>query len=290
MSSFEVQQADKTRLPARLFEIPQPPKTLTYRGTLPSATMPLISIVGSRKYSTYGKQVVESLCAGLRNHNVGIVSGLALGIDSLAHEAALKNNLYTLAIPGSGLDDAALYPRSHVRLAKNILAAGGGLLSEFNSNFRATKWSFIQRNRLMAGIAHATLVIEATEQSGTLTTARMCADYNRELCVVPGNIFSQNSAGPHLFLKLGATPITSAQDLIDLLGLQTKTPTALPLTDSFAAGSLEQRILVALIEPLTAYQLQEKLQADTSTLNQTLMLLEIKGKILAHNGLYQRNV
>ncbi len=288
MSSFEVQTAHKADLPARLFEIPQPPKTITYRGALPSLTLPLISVVGSRQYSTYGKQAVATLIAGLRGYQVGIVSGLALGIDSLAHEAALSNNLYTLAIPGSGIADEVLYPRSHVRLARRILESDGGLFSEFAPDFRATKWSFIQRNRLMAGIAHATLVIEATEQSGTLTTARMCADYNRELCVVPGSIFSQNSAGPHLFLKLGATPITTANDLIDLLNLQRTQDPAEHIT--YPPDSAEHRILKALTEPQNAQQLQQKTNLDPSTLNQTLMLLELDGAISADSGLYQRTV
>jgi DNA processing protein len=146
----EVRSLPDTTFPKRLQEIPQPPKQLNYRGTLPPADLPLLTVVGSRKYSTYGKQVVEQLLGGLRDYRVGIVSGLALGIDSLAHEAALQNHLYTLAIPGSGLSDFVLYPSRHRPLARRIVEAGGGLLSEFAPDFTATKWSFIQRNRLMA--------------------------------------------------------------------------------------------------------------------------------------------
>lgn len=288
MGSFPVVAAPRRALPSRLFEIPQPPTALTSRGQLPPPDLPLLTIVGARKYSTYGRQVVDTLVAGLAGYRVGIVSGLALGIDSLAHEAALRHQLYTLAIPGSGLADEVLYPRSHVRLAQRILESGGGLLSEFASDFRATKWSFIQRNRIMAGIAHATLVIEATERSGTLTTARMCTDYNRELGVVPGSIFSTNSAGPHLFMKLGATPVTSASDLIELLNL---TPIeTISLVAPTEADPVSTAILTALTEPLTAHQLQQKTGLDAVMLNQSLMLMELGGQLTAHNGLYQRTV
>ncbi|MEM9337057.1 MAG: DNA-processing protein DprA, partial [Patescibacteria group bacterium] len=222
--SFPIKELPSAEFPPLLREIPQPPKSLNYRGSLPSPEIRLLSIVGSRKYTTYGKEVVDHLVGGLKGYPVGIVSGLALGIDSLAHEAALKNDLYTLAIPGGGLDDTALYPPSHKRLAHRILEAGGGLLSEFEPTFKATKWSFPQRNRLVAGVSHATLLIEAAEKSGTLITAKLATDYNRELLVVPGSIFSQTSKGTHQFMKLGATPVTSPEDILDILQIEKEAP------------------------------------------------------------------
>ena len=219
--NFPIKTLSATEFPPGLLEIPQPPKALNYRGTLPPSELKLLSVVGSRKFTDYGKQVVEELISDLKGYPVGIVSGLALGIDSLAHEAALKNNLYTLAIPGGGLNDSVLYPASHRPLAKRILESGGGLLSEYEPEFKATVWSFPQRNRLVAGISQATLLIEAAEKSGTLITARMATDSNRELLVVPGNIFGNNSAGVHQFLKLGATPVTKAKDILDVLGIET---------------------------------------------------------------------
>ena len=282
-----VHEVVATDVPSLLWEIPQPPKTLTYRGTLPPADLPLLTVVGTRKYSTYGKQAVDHLIDGLRDYRVGIVSGLALGIDSLAHEAAMRNNLYTLAIPGSGLDDDVLYPVRHRPLARRILESGGGLLSEFAPDFKATKWSFIQRNRLMAGIAAATLVIEATEQSGTLVTARMCADYNRDLLVVPGNIFSATSQGPHLFLKLGAIPITNASDIIEALHLQASasaTPTTPPsdLTDD------EKMILAQLREPAELATISQQAGVSVSDANIMLMQLELKGFVGNEHGVYRR--
>ena len=123
--SFPLKNVTHEEFPPLLREIPQPPESLNYRGVLPPPHLHLLSVVGSRKYTSYGKQVVDDLMAGLKGYPVGIVSGLALGIDSLAHEAALKNNLYTLAIPGGGLGDAVISPASHKPLARKILEAGG---------------------------------------------------------------------------------------------------------------------------------------------------------------------
>jgi DNA processing protein len=187
-----------------LHEIPEPPLQLWYQGQLPPANLKLLAVVGSRKYTTYGKQVVEHLINGLAGYPVGIVSGLALGIDGIAHEMALKNNLYTLAVPGSGLDKKVLYPQKHKNLAERIVMGGGGLMSELSPMSAAALWTFPKRNRIMAGLCHATILIEAGEKSGTLITARMTVDYNRELLAVPGSIFSKNSYGTHQFLKTRA--------------------------------------------------------------------------------------
>jgi DNA processing protein len=245
--------------------------------------MKLLSVVGSRKYSTYGKEVVSHLIGGLRGYPVGIVSGLALGIDSLAHEAALKEGLYTLAIPGSGIDDAVIYPASHKGLAQRILASCGGLLSEFPPDFRATKWSFTQRNRIMAGIAEATLVIEAGERSGTLITARMAVDYNRELLVVPGSIFSHNSRGAHQFLKLGATPITAPEDILAVLGIAEKESDA---NVPSGLSAMEAKVLAALFQPKDADALAREIGLSAPEANVLLMEMEFKGYIASSDGRY----
>ncbi len=289
--SFVVRTLDQAAFPRPLREIPQPPTSLTYCGMLPTSELPLLAVVGSRQYTTYGKHAVDFLVDGLRGYKVGIVSGLALGIDSLAHEAALRNNLYTLAIPGSGLNNDVLYPRAHVRLATRILEAGGGLLSEFAPDFRATQWSFVQRNRLMAGMTSATLVIEATERSGTLTTARMCVDYNRELLVVPGSIFSTTSHGPHLFMKLGATPVTSAQDIVEVLKLElveVEQKASLFAPPPLNLSPLEQTILAALREPTDTNTLLLSLDLSAHEANVTLMHLELRSIIANENGIYRR--
>jgi DNA processing protein len=282
---FPINELAAAEFPALLREIPQPPKTLNYRGVLPSEHTTLLSIVGSRKYTTYGKQVVEELVGGLSGYPVGIVSGLALGIDSLSHEAALRNNLYTLAIPGGGLSDERLYPATHKPLAYRILEAGGGLLSEFAPDFRATNWSFPQRNRLVAGISRATLLIEAGEKSGTLITARMTTDYNRELLVVPGSIFSKNSLGVHQFLKLGATPVTTGQDILDCLHIEKKL--AESIQPKLTLSPVEELVLIQLHEPLHRDELIRKINLPTHEASQLLMMMELQGHIKSDQHIYR---
>lgn len=286
---FPIYAVEPSHFPPLLQEIPVVPEKLNYRGVLPSSSMKLLCVVGSRKYSTYGKQVAQYLIAGLRGYDIGIVSGLALGIDSLAHEAALANGMYTLAVPGSGLQDEVIYPASHKPLARKILEQGGGLLSEFDPSFTATKWSFTQRNRIMAGIAHATLVIEASERSGTLITARMAVDYNRELLVVPGNIFSDNSAGPHQFLKLGATPVCNASDILYALGIEPVSPLFMtaPINDLTPE---EVRVLSVLYEPTDKDELMRALKLPSNIANALLMQMEIKGHIAMTDNVYRKIV
>ena len=287
--SFPVTEVTTEEFPPLLREIPQPPKSLNYRGSLPLPSLKLLTIVGSRKYTTYGKQAIDHLVAGLRGHPVGIVSGLALGVDSLAHEAALLNNLYTLSIPGSGINDEVIYPARHKPLARRILEAGGGLLSEFTPDFTATKWSFATRDRIMAGISHATLLIEATEKSGTLITARMATDYNRELLVVPGNIFSQNSRGIPQFLNLGATPVTEAVDILYALEID---PEAKPEKTESSLASLqlsepEQKVLETLIEPTDRDTLIRASGLPPAEANALLMQMEMNGLIASEQNIYR---
>ncbi len=282
---FPISEVSDADFPSLLREIPQPPKSLNFRGNLPPAQIHLLSVVGSRKYTSYGKQVVDELIGGLRGYPVGIVSGLALGIDSLAHEAALSNNLYTLAIPGGGLGDDVIYPATHKRLAFRILEAGGGLLSEYAQDFKATEWSFPQRNRLVAGISRATLLIEAAEKSGTLITARMATDYNRELLVVPGSIFSNTSAGVHQFLKLGATPVTCAKDILDVLGIEEKV--AGETSPRQALSEAEAKVITILTEPRHRDELIRLLNMDISKAAQLLMMMELQGYVASHDNVYR---
>jgi DNA processing protein len=283
--NFPIQDVSEAEFPIGLKHIPDPPKTLNFRGVLPPSDMKLLTVVGSRKYTSYGKQCVDELISGLRGYNVAIVSGLALGIDSLAHEAALKNDLYTLVIPGGGIDDSVLYPASHKKLAQKILEAGGCLLSEFEPTFQATRWSFPMRNRLQAGISHATLLIEAAEKSGTLITARLCADYNRELLVVPGSIFSKQHFGIHQFLKLGATPVTCAADILRELKIDIESgPKTIPLPNLTRD---EAAVIKALHEPLTKDELFRSLAMPIEKTTQLLMTMELGGLIVMAAGKYR---
>ena len=264
--------------PVLLAEIPEPPKQLWLRGTLPDTeNAKWLTVVGTRAYTPYGKAACEHLIAGLCGKPVVIVSGLALGIDAIAHAAALDVGLATVAIPGSGLGWDVLYPRTNHSLAHAIIEAGGAHLSENDPSSRAQKWSFLERNRIMAGISHATLIIEATEQSGTLVTARLATDYNREVLVVPGSIFSETSRGTHRYLRHGATPVSSAEEILDALGIEAQPPLSRTLRSDISED--EQSVLACLATPRPRDELIRALALPASRVSSLLSAMELKGLI-----------
>ena len=278
--------ADLTELlpsefPPLLQEIPQRPKQLYVRGTLPSQDLKWLAVVGSRAVTPYGEQVIKYLINGLRGYPVAIISGLAYGTDALAHKAAIDAGLPTIAVPGSGLDWNVLYPRAHVGLAREILASGGTLLSEFKPDMRAADYTFPQRNRIMAGMCQATLVIEAKEKSGSLITAKLATEYNRDLLVVPGSIFSAESKGTHQFLRLGATPITSVNDLLQALDLAPREQRTIMRAD---VSEQERQILDIIGNPLSRDTLLASLDIPTHEANVLLSMMEIKGLIVEEYG------
>ncbi len=203
-----------------LNEIPQPPSALWIRGTLPATDVKKLVVVGSRALTPYGEAICEKLIQGLSGYPISIVSGLALGTDACAHRAALSAGLHTIAVPGSGLSDKAMAPQTNLGLAKEILLAGGALLSEHEPDTTARPQYFPSRNRIMVGLADAVLVIEAGERSGTLITARLASEYSRDLMCVPHRIGDTNSEGPHMFIRLGAELITSSEDILETLGFE----------------------------------------------------------------------
>lgn len=215
MEPFPIEVIDIDKYFPDLKELPQPPTLLYGRGSLERIKDTiLITVVGSRNHTPYGKEVCELLIKGLAGYPVTIVSGLAIGIDTIAHEAALAAGLPTIAFPGSGLNWDALYPKQNRALAEHILQSGGMLLSEFPPDLNGAPWTFPARNRLEAGIASITIVIEAAEKSGTLITARLATEYNRIVGAVPGPITAPTSAGANWLLQLGAVPITSSIDIL----------------------------------------------------------------------------
>ncbi len=273
-----------SQFPPLLREITDPPEKLYARGTLPKAENKFLAVVGSRKYTPYGKQAVQKLIAGLAGYPIVIVSGLALGIDAIAHEAALEAGLTTVAVPGSGLGGSVLYPASNRALAKRILKAGGCLLSPFPDDFKATPYSFPLRNRIMAGLSHAVLVVEASEKSGTLITSKLATDYNRDVLTVPGSIFSGNSFGPHMLLRLGATPVIKSEEILDALGLKSEARQA----SVENLSELEQKILASLENPLSRDELIDTLSLPTSEIQVTLARLELRGLIKEEMGEIRR--
>jgi DNA processing protein len=273
--------------PPLLKEIHSPPKALYIRGGLPGNEYTFLTIVGSRRYSDYGKEAVEMLIESLKGLPVVIVSGLAFGIDAIAHRAAIKHGLKTIAIPGSGLSSQIIYPASNKKLAFEILEHGGALISPFEESVQAAPWMFPVRNRIMAGISHATLVVEAEIKSGTLITSKHATDFNRDVFAIPGSIFSNQSAGPHMLIRLGATPITCGNDLIEALGFSVDQKRA--ALDYSKLSPEEMRVIEALETPLSRDLLHEKLGMETSLLNSLISLLEIKEFIYESCGeLYKK--
>lgn len=283
----EIFELEKNNFPPLLLEIPDLPEKLYYRGTLPYfENNKFLAVVGSRKYSEYGKTVCEKLISGLSGYNIIIISGLALGIDGIAHATALSSKIKTIAIPGSGIADSAIYPATHFQLAQNILKNNGCLMSEFEPTQKAAPYMFPQRNRIMAGLSHATLIIEAEEKSGTLITGRLAMEYNREVLTVPGNIFSQNTKGPHRLIRDGATLIRNADDILEALDLKTEDEmTDLKLAD---CSEEEIQILEILIEPISRDDIIEELDMPAAKLSSLITSLEIKGLIKESLGKLHR--
>lgn len=266
--------------PPLLHEIPDPPKKLFLEGSLAPEDHVYLAVVGSRHYSDYARDAVDHLIRALSGFPISIVSGLAIGVDRLAHEAALKYKLHTVAVPGSGLNRSVLYPPRNRRLAEKILQGDGALLSEFEPHTKSARWNFPKRNRIMAGMAKATLIVEATLQSGTLITSRLATDYNREVLTIPGSIFSRNTVGPHMLLRLGATPITKGEHILEALGFDPSagTQSAPALTEDEAA------IIAALSSPQSRAQLLETLAMDVQKANIVLSMMELKEYIREQGG------
>lgn len=267
------------QFPHRLREIPDPPEKLWVEGIVPPEEYKWLAVVGSRRYSSYGKEACEKLIAGLYGHPVVIVSGLALGIDCIAHRAALEAKLKCVAVPGSGLSRKIMHPVANRALADNIVAGGGALLSEFPPEFRATLYSFPQRNRIMAGLSDAILVVEAEKRSGTLITARLASEYNRDVLTVPGSIFSGATEGPHLLMRLGATPVRNADELLVALGFKAPSDSEQKTRNYSDCSPEEMKILALLKIPMERDALIAAAKLPISKTNAVLSLLEIKGFI-----------
>lgn len=208
---------DDENYPAQLREIPSPPKSLYIRGHIPEGK-PMIGIVGTRRCTPYGKRVTEHIVKGLVRAGCVIVSGMAIGIDSEAHKAALASGGETVAVVGSGIDESVVYPASNKGLAKEI-EKHGAVLSEFDPYARSETFYFPQRNRVISGLSLGVVVIESKERGGSLITANFALDQNRDVFAVPGSIYWETSMGPNNLIKQGAKPITCAEDILEELNL-----------------------------------------------------------------------
>jgi len=265
--------------PLSLATIADPPKELYYLGAEPSSWLsrPRVAVVGSRGVTPYGKQVTENLSRELVEQGVVIISGLALGVDGLAHTTCLDAGGLTVAVLANGLDK--VYPASHARLAERILGQGGTLLSEYPPGTPSLPHQFIARNRIVAGLAQALLVTEAAKKSGTLHTARFALEQGQDVLAVPGSIFSPNSIGTNNLIRSGATPVTCADDVLYVLGIDRTTSKSNKIHGSTA----EEQTLIDLLQDGTAdgHELLIRSALPAAQFNQTLTMLEISGKIRA---------
>ncbi|PIT86530.1 MAG: DNA-protecting protein DprA [Candidatus Magasanikbacteria bacterium CG10_big_fil_rev_8_21_14_0_10_43_6] len=275
---------DDPAYPTLLKELFDPPFCLFIRGTLQHTAFPL-AVVGPRKSSSYGRQVTKEIIPPLVHAGVTIVSGLALGIDGIAHTSALTASGITVAVLGGGIDDKTLYPRMHRDLAKKIVAGGGAVISEYPPGIEPTRYSFPKRNRIIAGMSLGTLVIEATARSGALVTAQAALDTNRDIFAIPQHITAETSIGTNTLLKEGAHLITSYHDILEVLHLQDHTQYVTNkeiLPDSPA----EATILAHLSrEAIHVDQLIRQSKLPSSLVMSTLTLLEMKGVITNIGGM-----
>lgn len=282
---MQARKLKKEEFPEALLEIPEPPKELWILGELPEdENLIYLCVVGSRKFTSYGREACEKLISGLKGYPIVIVSGFAMGIDTISHKKAMEVGLKTIAFPGSGLSEEVIYPKTNVRLIREVLDSGGCLISEFAPDFKATQWSFPMRNRLMAGLCKATLIIEAEEKSGTLITARLATEYNRDVLAIPGSIYSPSSKGTNKLIRQGATPITTPEDLLEALGFDRPEDEA-KQAKLFADLSEEEKIVVDILrEPIPRDELIRKMKMPIPNANALLSIMEIKGLIKEELG------
>ena len=265
--------------PRLLKEIPDAPPLLYYRGDISCCRHNPLGVVGARKFSSYGERAVADLVGQLTRSGMTIISGLALGIDALAHEACLENNGLTAGVLGSGLDWKSIYPSANRCLAQKIINSGGCLISEYPLGTLPAKYTFPQRNRIIAGLSLGTLVIEAAESSGALITAKCALEYNREVFAVAGSIYNPSSVGCNNLIKQGAKLVLQAADVLEELRLsQLPEMNSLPLPEP---ASKEEKIILKNLgrEPLHIDKLSRLCNIKINVLSGTLMLLMIKNRI-----------
>ncbi|MDD5032538.1 MAG: DNA-processing protein DprA [Candidatus Pacebacteria bacterium] len=267
--------------PSSLKETFPEPQMLYLKGNLPGEKQILLAVVGTRKFSSYGQQATEKIIHGFNGFDINIVSGLALGIDAIAHKAAMENGLKTTAVLGCGLSDSVIYPRANFGLAKEILEKGGSLVSEYPLKMRAAKYTFPRRNRIVAGLSKGILVTDAPEKSGAMITAYIALEYGKEVMAVPGSIFSENSKGPNLLIKMGAVPVTEAKDAIFALGLEEKSEEK---NGGLNLSSDEEKIIFLLSEPKARDEIIKESDLTAKEVMAILMQMEIKGLIKENGG------
>ena len=266
---------DESKYLQRLDEIAKTPKRLHYIGALPESPVTTVAVIGTRRPTAYGKEVTHRLSYDLSKHGVLIVSGLALGVDAIAHAAALEAGGPTIAVLGNGLPK--IQPATNRELAEKITRGGGAIMSEYDPNEEARPHYFLERNRIVAGLADAVIITEAATRSGTLNTAAHALEQGKEIFVVPGNITSPLSAGCNALLKQGARVVTDYRDVLDVIapGLSER-QARLPLGNT----ELETTIINLIAGGLRDGEaLRQQTGADATEFSTALTMLELSGVV-----------
>lgn len=257
-----------------LADLPDTPKNLYIRGNIPQKRIKSVAIVGARKPTTYGKEIAGRLAREFAQNGIVVISGMALGIDGIAHRAALEAGGITIAVLANGVDK--FYPSSHSTLGQKIIDNGGAIISEYEPGTPALPYRFLERNRIVSGLADAVIIVEAAARSGTLSTATHALNQGKDVFAVPGNITSPLSEGCNKLIKMGAEPLLSAQEVIEKLIPRNSKDSH--QTTIFKGDSPEEQLIIDLL--LKGIQNGDELatQAKMSvmTFNQTITMLEIK--------------
>ncbi len=289
--------------PKLLLEISSPPPILYYKGILRAdeENEPLsLAVVGARNHSPYAEKSINELIGPLIYHRIEIISGLAYGIDSLAHRAALNAKGRTMAVLGSGLSQINIYPLENKKLADDIIKNGGAIISEFPPDTPPIKSNFPRRNRIISGLSQATLIIEAKQKSGSLITASYALEQNRDVLAVPGSIFSLLSGGTNKLIQDGAKLITCFGDILEVFNINVKKTSPKinrQISFDFKTENNNEKIILDILleankagESLTTDELIKKTKLDTAIINSTLSILEVREVIKNDDGKYSLNI
>lgn len=274
-ANIQIVTINDAAYPLLLKNIPYPPFLLYVQGKVETLKNLCFAIVGTRRPTDYGQRAVPFIADGLSKAGFTIVSGLAMGIDGLAHQSAVKNNSPTIAVLGGGINDFSIV-QEHRVLAKEIIKKGGALISEFPLDSHGSKTSFPQRNRIISGLAKGVLVVEADQKSGSLITAKYALEQNRDVFAVPGSVFSPRSQGPNNLLKQGAKLVASANDILTEYNIQYN----LFKLPSLPANSLERKIMESIGHATVSLdQIIRQTAAPTREVVSCLMGMELENKV-----------
>ncbi len=274
MTISNIKPAEKEIL-TPLTNIPNPPKELFFRGNLDNFGTKSVAIVGSRRPTAYGKEITYQISHALASKGINIISGLAFGVDAIAHQACLDAGGKTIAVLASGVDN--ITPRNNRGLGEQILAHNGAIISEFKSGHQVLPWHFLQRNRLVSGLADAVIITSANERSGTLSTAAHALNQGKDVYVLPGRITDSSSAGCNKLISQGAQIITSVDELVKILAPEKNSrQTTLPLSED----PIENKIIKLISEDIKdGEQIIKKAKIETSQFNYYMTMLEVKGVV-----------